>query len=75
MVISWILNSLSKELASTFVYTPYAKCLWDNIKGSFAQSNGPLIFQIKREISSLTQIGMSVTVYFTKLKKLRDELD
>lgn len=66
---------MSKELIGAFIYTPSKKYLWEYIKESFRQSNGPLICQIKREISSFTHIRMTMMVYFTKLKNLWDELD
>lgn len=33
-----------------------------------------MLFQIKRDISSLTQDNLRVSIYFTKLKKMWDEL-
>ncbi|XP_057999024.1 uncharacterized protein LOC131177875 [Hevea brasiliensis] len=74
MVTSWILNSLSKELVDAFIYATSSKNLWEEIKERFGESNGPLLYQLKREISTLTQDNASVLVYFTKLKKLWDEL-
>ncbi|XP_057994939.1 uncharacterized protein LOC110651461 [Hevea brasiliensis] len=74
MVTSWILSSLSKELVDAFIYAPSSKDLWEEIKERFGESNGPLLYHLKREISNLTQANASVMVYFTKLKKLWDEL-
>ncbi|XP_021671753.2 uncharacterized protein LOC110658442 [Hevea brasiliensis] len=74
MVTSWILSSLSKELVDAFIYAPSSKDLWEEIKERFGESNGPLLYKLKREISDLTQANVLVMVYFTKLKKLWDEL-
>lgn len=38
------------------------------------QSNGPRQFQLRRELSNLTQNDLSVTQYFTKMKTIWDEL-
>lgn len=34
----------------------------------------PLLYQLQREISSISQGNMSGTTYYTKLKRLWDEL-
>jgi len=40
----------------------------------FGQNNGPLLYQIQREISELCQGNDNVAVYYTKLKRLWDAL-
>ncbi|KAJ0089079.1 hypothetical protein Patl1_33171 [Pistacia atlantica] len=64
MVTSWILNSISREIVEAFLYTTSAKDLWKELEERFGECNGPLLYQIQRDISS----------YYTKLKKLWDEL-
>ncbi|KAL2230856.1 UNVERIFIED_CONTAM: hypothetical protein Sindi_1680000 [Sesamum indicum] len=71
---SWILNSISKEIAEAFLYADSARDLWVELEMRFGESNGPLLYQIEREIASISQNHMSVAGYFTKLKKLWDEL-
>ncbi|KAK6150121.1 hypothetical protein DH2020_017646 [Rehmannia glutinosa] len=73
MVISWILNSISKELTDSFIYANSAKELWDDLAQRFGESNGPLLYQLQKEISMVTQGNLSLMAYFTKLKKLWDE--
>ncbi len=45
-----------------------------NLEQRFGECNGPLLYQIKREISSFSQGNAPVVVSFTMLKKLWDEL-
>lgn len=75
MVTSWLLNSLTKEIVEAFLYVASAKELWDEIKSRYGERNGPLLYEIKREIISFTQNNMCIMIYFTKLKKLWDELN
>ena len=75
MVISWILNSISKDIVDAFLYTNTVKELWDELGERFGECNGPLIYQIQREIASISQGTMSVSQYYTKLKKAWDELN
>ncbi|XP_010271575.1 PREDICTED: uncharacterized protein LOC104607608 [Nelumbo nucifera] len=74
MVTSWILNSISKEIVDAFLYTTTAKELWDEIAKRFGESNGHLLYQIQRDISSISQVNESVAKYYTRLKRLWDEL-
>jgi hypothetical protein len=75
MVISWLLNSLSKEIASSVIYANTAREIWEDLKERFAQGNGPRIFEIQKSISTLSQDQSSVSNYYTRLKSLWDELN
>lgn len=74
MIMSWILNAMSKELLDAFLYVTNFRELWIEIEERFVESNGPMLYQIKREINVFSQGNMPVSLYFTKLKKLWDEL-
>lgn len=68
LVCSWILNSVSKEIYATLDEFDTAKQMWDDLEESYGQRNGPLIFQIKKELQQCDQKALSVTDYFTQLK-------
>jgi hypothetical protein len=74
MVLSWIINSVSKEIAGSIIYIDTSEAMWRDIKDRFSQQNGPRIFQIQKAISALSQDNLSVSSYFTSLKGLWDEL-
>lgn len=74
MVISWKLNSISKDLPATVIYIETTKEIWSDLKDRFSRGNGHRIFQLQKAISSLSQDQMMVSSYFTKLKALSDEL-
>ena len=67
---SWILNALSKELAEVFLYATNAYELWKELKERFGDSNGPLMYQLMKEISNANQANNNLMMYYTKLKKL-----
>jgi hypothetical protein len=55
MTITWILNSISKEIASSVIYiTTYAE-MWHDLKDRFSQGNGPRIFQLQKLLATLVQ--------------------
>ena len=74
MVISWILNSVSKEISASIIFSETASDIWLDLKDRFQQSNGPRIFQLRRDLINLHQDQDSVSVYFTKMKALWEEL-
>ncbi|XP_011101723.1 uncharacterized protein LOC105179789 [Sesamum indicum] len=74
MVSSWILNSISKEVVESFMYTNTSRDLWVELENRFGQSNGPLEYQLKKELASTSQGSMTVSTYFARLKKLWEEL-
>jgi len=75
MVVSWLLNSIVPELSEAFLYTSSALELWTELTERFGQNNGPLLYQVQKEIAEIYQGNDSVAVYYTKLKRLWDELD
>ncbi|KAI5330422.1 hypothetical protein L3X38_029820 [Prunus dulcis] len=74
MVLSWLLNSVDSDLADSVVYAATAREIWQDFEDRFSQGNAPRIFQIQKMIVSHTQGTMSVSLYYTKLKALWDEL-
>ncbi|KAL0373882.1 UNVERIFIED_CONTAM: Retrovirus-related Pol polyprotein from transposon RE1 [Sesamum radiatum] len=74
LVISWILNTISKDIVESFLYIDTARDLWLEIEARYGARNGPMIYQLQREIASASQGNLSVSAYFGRLKKLWDEL-
>ncbi|XP_070040888.1 uncharacterized protein [Nicotiana tomentosiformis] len=75
MVTSWLLNSLSKEIGDNVIYSNSAREMWINLEHRFGQSNGAKLYHLQKELSSLSQGTSDIASYFTKLKRLWDELD
>uniref|UniRef100_A0A803LWA5 Uncharacterized protein n=1 Tax=Chenopodium quinoa TaxID=63459 RepID=A0A803LWA5_CHEQI len=65
---------MSAELADDFAYIDSAIELWSELHERFGQSNGPLVYQLKKEIDALKQENLSIIAYYCKIKKLWDEL-
>ena len=74
VVISWILNSISKEICTSVIFSDSATDIWIDLKDRFQQSNGPIIFELRRALLNLHQDQNSVSLYFTKLQTLWEEL-
>ncbi|GMI72423.1 hypothetical protein HRI_000911600 [Hibiscus trionum] len=74
LVNSWILNSVSKDIAASLLYHSTAAAIWKDLEERFQQTNGPRIFHLKKKLNELAQGSMSVSTYYTNLKILWDEL-
>ncbi|XP_070021411.1 uncharacterized protein [Nicotiana sylvestris] len=74
MVTSWILNSLSKDIADSLQYVNDSKELWQEFEDGYDQTNRAKMYQLQKEINDLTQGSLDVTGYYTKMKKLWEEL-
>ena len=72
-VIAWLFNSISKDLQSSIVYFKTARDVWLDLQYRFGQGNGPTIFDLRKEISSLTQEDLTIIAYYAKFKGLWDE--
>ncbi|KAL0417020.1 UNVERIFIED_CONTAM: hypothetical protein Slati_3533900 [Sesamum latifolium] len=75
MVTTWILNSISKEIVEGFMYTKSSRSLWLDLEERYGRCNGPQLYQLQREITVLSQGNMTVEAYYTKLRRLWDELE
>ncbi|KAL0440090.1 UNVERIFIED_CONTAM: hypothetical protein Slati_2492000 [Sesamum latifolium] len=74
MVTSWIWNTTSKDIVEAFVYCISSWELWLAIQTSYGRSNGPMVYQLQRDISTVSQDDLTLTVYLTKVTKLWNEL-
>lgn len=71
MVLSWLLNSLSKEIVEFVLYSQSAKVLWSDLEDRFGQANGAKLFQLQKYLYAIVHGN----AYLTKMKSLWDELD
>nr|XP_023884247.1 uncharacterized protein LOC111996488 [Quercus suber]XP_023884248.1 uncharacterized protein LOC111996488 [Quercus suber]XP_023884249.1 uncharacterized protein LOC111996488 [Quercus suber] len=74
MVGTWLTNSVSPKLQSSIIYEDTALEVWNDLRNRFAQTNGPRVFNLQKEISELHQGEVTITDFFTQLKALWDQL-
>ena len=73
-ILAWLFNSISKDLQPSMVYFKIAREVWLDLQHRFSQGNGPQIFELRREVFSLSQEDLTINAYYSKLKGLWDEL-
>ncbi|KAH0636920.1 hypothetical protein KY289_036835 [Solanum tuberosum] len=69
------MNTVSDDLLSGIVYATTAFSVWADLKERFDKVNRMRIYQLHRELTTLTQGTNFVSHYFTKLKTLWSEYD
>lgn len=74
MVISWLFNSLAKELHDSVAYIETAREMWVNLEERFSQGNAPRVHQLKQALCLLEQKNKPVATYFMQMKGIWDEL-
>jgi hypothetical protein len=72
---SWLLNSVEAEIAQSILWMDNASEIWTELKDRFYQGDVFRISDIQEEICTLKQGDSSISSYYTKLKKLWQELD
>ncbi|KAL3375216.1 hypothetical protein AABB24_006618 [Solanum stoloniferum] len=74
MVTRWILNSMTKEISDSVGYVNDSAELWKVLEDRYDHANGSKIYEIQKEINNLTQGILDITAYYTRMKKLGEEL-
>ncbi|KAL7616955.1 hypothetical protein Lser_V15G01010 [Lactuca serriola] len=74
MVISWILNSLSKTITDSVLFFESTSEIWNELIQRYEQSSGAQLYQIQQQLYSLSQGSDDFSTYFTKITKIWDEL-
>lgn len=75
IVLSWIMNCVSKELLGGIVYSTNASVVWKNLAGRYDKVDGSRIFQLHKEIATISQGTSSISAYFSRLREMWVEYD
>ncbi|KAH0673271.1 hypothetical protein KY284_024358 [Solanum tuberosum] len=58
IVLSWIMNCVSKELLGGIVYSTNAAAVWSDLKERYDKVDGSRIYQLYKEIASISQVSI-----------------
>ncbi|XP_042952147.1 uncharacterized protein LOC122289236 [Carya illinoinensis] len=73
LVLSWLMNSISKDIRNSLLYVASAVDLWNELKTRYLRSDGPRVFHLEKSLSCINQGSSSITEYFSAFKTLWDE--
>ncbi|XP_074282606.1 uncharacterized protein LOC141607147 [Silene latifolia] len=75
LVRKWISNSLISDIKETVEYAHFAKEMWTDLLKRYGQVNSIEIYQLKKELSGISQENSSLVEYYSKLKRTWETLD
>lgn len=75
LVHSWIVNSVTPNIAQSILFVESAADVWIELKERFAQGNSVRVAELQQELYMFKQGTLSVSEYFTQLKVFWEELD
>ncbi|XP_019257527.1 PREDICTED: uncharacterized protein LOC109235744 [Nicotiana attenuata] len=75
LVVSWLTNSLSKDIARSVEYSELAKDIWSELEERYGQVDVARVFELKKELAHISQGSLDIASYFNKIKQLWDEID
>ncbi|XP_042969104.1 uncharacterized protein LOC122301790 [Carya illinoinensis] len=73
LVLSWLMNSIAKEIRGSLLYFTNAFDIWEELKTRYLRSDGPRVFILEKSLSSFSQGSKYVTEYFNEFKTLWDK--
>ncbi|KAL8139918.1 hypothetical protein V2J09_005939 [Rumex salicifolius] len=73
LVTSWIFHSVEKDIAESLLFYDTAVEIWSDLKLRFGAPNCSRIFQVQKELFTVSQGSMSISSYYTAFKRLWDE--
>ncbi|XP_075076576.1 uncharacterized protein LOC142163213 [Nicotiana tabacum] len=74
LVVPWLTNSLTKEISRSVEYSELAKDIWRELEERYDMADGARIFELKKELSHISQGPLDIASYFNKIKQLWDEI-
>ena len=73
MVLAWLLHATVKNISDSIMFSTTSHDAWIELEQRYGQAEGTRIFEVQRDLCSISQNNLSVADYFTEIKKLWDE--
>ncbi|XP_021991635.1 uncharacterized protein LOC110888418 [Helianthus annuus] len=74
MVISWIINTLTRDIGESVLYVQTAAQLWKELNDRYGQANGAKYYQLHKSLCEISQGSSNIALYFSKIKSIWDEI-
>ncbi|XP_059295490.1 uncharacterized protein LOC132048822 [Lycium ferocissimum] len=75
LVVSWLTDSLSKDLARSVESSEYAKDVWSELEERYGKADAARVFELKKDLAHIAQGAVDIASYFNKIKQHWDEID
>ncbi|KAI3776447.1 hypothetical protein L1987_46232 [Smallanthus sonchifolius] len=75
MVKGWLTTAMEKEIRASVKYANTAAEIWEDLKERFGKESEPRAYELKQRLNVTRQDGASVSAYYTKLRRIWDEIN
>ncbi|XP_057533041.1 uncharacterized protein LOC130810938 [Amaranthus tricolor] len=75
MIISWILNNVSKSIKKSVMFLDSAHAIWKQLEKRFSVINRARKYKLNKEIFSIKQAERCLSEYHIEIKGLWEELE
>ena len=67
-MISWLTNSLIKDIARSVEYSELAKDIWGELEEKYGKADDARIFELNKELAHISQGSSDIASYFNRIK-------
>lgn len=75
MVKGWLTTAMEKDIRASVKYANTAAEIWKDLNERFGKESAPRAYELKQTLNTTRQDGASVSAYYTKLKRIWDEIN
>ncbi|KAM0044971.1 putative RNA-directed DNA polymerase [Helianthus debilis subsp. tardiflorus] len=75
MVKGWLTAAMEKEIRASVKYANTAAEIWKDLNERFGKESAPRAYELKQTLNVTKQDGASVSAYYTKLRRIWDEIN
>ncbi|XP_021995792.1 uncharacterized protein LOC110892971 [Helianthus annuus] len=74
MVKGWLTTAMDKDIRASVKYANTAAEIWIDVNERFGKESAPRAYELKQMINVTKQDGATVSAYYTKLRRIWDEI-
>lgn len=74
LIISWLTNSMTKEITRSVEFSELAKDIWIELEDHYGKVDAARVFELKKDLAHISQGSLDIASYFNKIKQLWDEI-
>lgn len=74
MIKGWLNTAMEKEIRTSAKYATMTQDICEDLKERFGKRNASRVYKLKQSLSTIKQVGLSVSAYYRKLRGLWDKI-
>ncbi|XP_076914306.1 uncharacterized protein LOC143573263 [Bidens hawaiensis] len=74
MIKGWLTTAMEKDIRDSVRYANTTADIWRDLVERFGKESAPRAYELKRTLASTRKDGASISAYFTKMRRIWDEI-